>query len=402
MRTFWLLTLLPLLTPSARAEDVPTVDITMADNRQGQVEIRMRLDEDFDGVVAALTFTLRWPASAGLAVDTAVRCYPFQDAVPMSATAVQTSAGYMYRTFNGFSITAMWEVGLLMAANHEYAICTADILVPGTQVELVNDTWTDANNRSFFCSLGGYEATGVIFPSPEPDVAILAEDQGTGNLDLNLTPEADYFGWVTSIDFTLRWPASSGVSFGSLDQDQLVASYLPLNKVGSEVNAGGFLYQRFHGTGTMSIANAGAAWLGDQPVVLASLPISGSTTQFQVVNDSWTGNNDGDYLIELNGVDHSAPLPGSTTSLNPATDRALSAVARPVANGFDLLIDLPATPAATRISLHNAAGQLLWNTARENVHGRMNILAATGDAPDGLYILSIQHGERSLTKRLVR
>ncbi len=393
---------LALIGLRGAAQDLPTADLTLADNRNGQVEVRMRVDSNFDGIISALTFTLRWPTSAGMAVDTAVRCYPFQDAVPMTATAVQTSGGYMYRTFNGFSITVLSEVGVTMLAHQEYAICTADILVPGTQVELVNDTWTDANNRSYYCSLNAVDRTGLLFPSPEPDVALHSENPGTGSLQVMLTPGSDFFGWVTSIDFTVRWPAGTGTSLGTGTQSEEVAGYLPVHRIGGEINSGGFIYQRFHGEGVKSIANAGHAWHDGQDVNILSIPIFGDGQGLMVMNDEWTAAEDADYRILLNGVDHTGPLEGIAMGLTPTAPTEITATVRTLTDGFELALELPGKATMTTLHLHNAAGQHVWNASRNGLHGRVNLVAATGALPEGLYILSVRHGERSLTRRIIR
>ena len=397
------LTALALCSYTGNAQDpVPLVDLTMSDNGKGQVEFRIRPAGDFAGIMSALTFTVRWPADDGMALDTAVRCYPFQDAVPVSAVQPVVDNGWMYRTFNGFGLTPLSDLGLAWQAGREYPICTADILVPGVTMELINDAWTTANNRSYFCSLGGFEAIGVLFPSPEPDVSIRSQDQGTGNLDIILTPSDDFFGWVTDLDFTVRWPTGSGVSLGVPIQDPEVAEYLPIVKVGGEVTAGGFTYQKFHGEGVKSIANSDDAWFADQDVLALSLPIFGVPQGITVMNDDWTAANDGDYLIELNSNPHEGAIEGIAMGVAAHTENALEATVLPVANGFNLSLNLPNTAKTATLSLHNIAGQSVWSNTREGAHGSMSILAETGPVSDGLYILSVSHGERSLTKRVVR
>lgn len=386
-----------------QAQDtVPLVDMTMSNNRKGQVEFRVRPAGDFAGVVSGLTFTVRWPASAGMALDTAVRCYPLQDVVPVSAVPVVVHGNWMYRTFNGFGLTALSDMGLTWQDGREYPICTADILVPGTTMELVNDEWTSSNNRNYFCSLGGLEAIGSIFPSPEPDVAIRAEDQGTGVLNIILTPQSDFFGWVTDLDFTVRWPAGSGLSLGEPMQDAAVAEYIPIEKIGGEVTAGGFTYQKFHGEGVKSIANSDDAWRAGQDVIVLSVAMFGQVPGIAVVSDDWTSANEGDYSIILNGEDHTGPIEGIALSLPARTADDIRATAFPTPQGFDLMVDLPDGARTASFSLFNAAGQLIWNTIRERAQGRTNLTAATGPIPDGLYILSVRHGERSVTRRVIR
>lgn len=402
MKLFHLL-IAPSVVFSAQAQDtVPLVDMTMGDNGKGQIEFRIRPAGDFAGVMSSLTFTVRWPASAGIALDTAVRCYPFQDAVPMSAVQPIVNEGWMYRTFNGFGLTVLSDLGLSWQGGREYPICTADILVPGTTIELMNDAWTAANNRNYYCSLGGLNAMGVLYPSPEPDVSIRSQDQGTGNLDVILTPADDFFGWVTDLDFTVRWPTGTGASLGDPEQDIEVAEYLPIWKVGGEVIAGGFVYQKFHGEGVKSIANSDDAWLAGQDVVALSVPFFGDAPGIMIVNDIWTADNEGDYLIELNSNSHEGTIEGLSMGIAPAAEEGLSASVFPTSNGFSVHLDLPNTQRTATFSLHNAAGQSIWSSTREGAHGRMNLLAETGPVSDGLYILSIRHGEGSLTKRVVR
>jgi hypothetical protein len=390
-----------LIAPSIRAQ-VPTVDLTMSDNGKGQVEFRIRLDQDFDGIMSSLTYTVRWPASAGVALDTAVRCYPFQDVVPVNAVLPAVNEGWMYRTFNGFSLSVLADNDLVWQAGREYPICTADILVPGTTMELVNDAWTSANNRDFFSSLNALEATGILYASPEPDVSIRSQDEGTGNLDIILTPETDFFGWVTDLDFTVRWPAGSGVSLGTTLQNEEVAEYLPIGKIGPEVTAGGFTYQRFHGEGIKSIANSDDAWHAGMGVTALSVPIFGTAQGIGVVNDEWTMANSGNYTIKLNSHGHTGLIEGIALGLATAPKEPFEASVTSAANGFNLVLDLPGTAHSTTLSLHNAAGQAIWSTTREGAHGRVNLMAETGPVCDGLYILSVRHGERSLTKRVVR
>lgn len=392
-----------LIALATSAQDtVPLVDMTMSDNGKDQLEFRIRPAGDFAGIMSGLTFTVRWPASAGIALDTAVRCYPFQDAIPVSAVQPVVNDGWTYRTFNGFGLTPLSELGLSWQAGREYPVCTADILVPGTTMELMNDAWTAANNRNYFCSLGGLEATGVLYPSPEPDVSIRSQDEGTGNLDIILTPESDFFGWVTDLDFTVRWPSGNGVSLGTTLQNEEVAEYLPIGKIGPEVTAGGFTYQRFHGEGIKSIANSDDAWQAGVGVTALSVPIFGMAEGIGVVNDEWTTANSGDYTIKLNSDDHTGLIEGIALGLSPAPKEPFEATVSSVSNGFNLVLDLPGTALPTTISLHNAAGQAIWSSTREAVHGRMNLLAETGPVCDGLYILSVRQGERSLTKRVVR
>ncbi len=375
------------------------IDMTMSDNGQGQVEFRIRSTEHFDGVLSSLTYTVRWPASAGIALDTAIRCYPLQDAVPVNAVPVVIDGQYMYRTFNGFSITLLSDIGYAWEGGMEYTIATADILVPGTTFELVNDAWTDVNNRSYYCSLGGENRTGNYYPSPMPLVDILSTDPGTGSVQVSLVPEDNYFGWVTDLTFTLRWNAASGAHLGNIVQDSSVYAYLPIEKIGDEVTAGAYRYQRFHGTGVKSIANAGEAWLANVPEQVMSVQVIGAPTGLQVVNDAWTGSNGGDFDIALNGQERTQ---GITTGIADHTPNStgLSVMCEP--SGLRVQARIGTADEHAHIELFTPLGQRLWQRSLQNTTGTLNVLVDPPMVNEGVYILAVSCGDRTWVQRIFR
>lgn len=378
---------------------LPTIDMTMSDNGQGQLEFRIRSSEHYDEIMSGLTFTVRWPAAAGIALDTAVRCYPFQDVVPVNAVAVATNGEYMYRTFNGFSIMMLSDIGYAWEAGMEYAIATADILVPGTQFELVDDSWTDANNRSFFCSLGGLERTGSYYTSAMPLVDILMTEPGTGSVQVHLLPQENFFGWVTDLTFTLRWNAASGAHLGNIVQDSSVYAYLPIEKIGDEVTVGAYRYQRFHGTGVKSIANAGEAWLANVPEQVMAIPVLGAPTGLQVVNDAWTGSSGGDFSITLNGQDRTQSITTGIADLTP-NGTGLSVMCEP--SGLRVQSRIGTADDHAHIELFTPLGQRLWQRSLQNTTGTLNVLVDPPMVNEGVYILAVSCGDRTWVQRIFR
>lgn len=399
---FLLLTAACVAMFGSHAQTPTAVDITLVDNGKGQIEARARTDAFFDGVISAFTFTVRWPASAGLALDTAERCYPFQHAVPVNASPVVENAGYFYRTFNGMGMSTLADNDTYWAIDREYPVCTADILVEGTAFEIVNDAFTQMENRNYFVSLNGVDRTGAIFQRPLPFVAIRSEEPGTGAMNIVLTPNAAFFGWVTDIGFTVRWPSNAGVTLAEPVQDPEVAEYLTVAKEGLPVTVGSYIYQRFRGEGQRSIANSADAWAPDQDLVILSIPYTGQSTELVIAEDTWTAGNDADVFIDLNGNDQVGTIENGSTSMATATNERISARMYPSPGGFDLQVQLPASASTARLAIYSATGQCLWSTVRERAHGRMDMRAAMGDVPEGLYILNVIHGEHELTQRVIR
>lgn len=389
-----------ILLPVLAHAQYPMMDLTMADNGQGQLEFRVRPDGDFGEVFSALTFTVRWPQSAGIALDTSVLLHPGGDYIPVGAVhTLGESGGYYYRTFNGFGLSFVTDFAPALRAHREYPICTADILVPGTEFELVNDAWTDSNNRSYYCSLGGSDRTGSYFTSAEPTVDVRSFDPGTGNVNVFLTPHEDFFGWVTSLDFTLRWSASSGAHLGTPVQSADVAEYLTIEKVGGEVIDGEFVYQRFHGAGIQSIANSDDAWWANVDVLAAAIPILGSAPGLAIANDDWTGSHGGDFAITLNGQDHPGTVEGLATAMDTPSTGGDPITAVPSTGSLRIAADRTVTDEQVGLSLFAFTGQLMWQGTLPR--SQNSITVNTSNWAEGAFILQARCGDRTITRRLV-
>lgn len=379
----------------------PMLDITMDNNGAGQLEVRVRPDGPFDGLVSNLTFTIRWPEAAGMALDTANALYPAADYMYPSATQVVSGLnGYLYRTFNAVSMVPMFEVGQAWTAGTEYPLCTIDILVPGTEFTLGNDAWTGANNRNYFCSLGGYNRTGVVFPSLVPVTDLRSELDG-GMLNVYLRPQGDFFGWVSDLDLTISWPDDGTTYLETLEQPSELAGSLPMAKEGPESTAGGRKYQRFRGEGTMSLANAAAGWAAGSDVLLFSIPVIGSAADVAVVNDAWTAANNGDFRILLNSVDATGAIDQQTAVMPMEATTRFDV--RAFATGNDLRVQavVPDPADGLELSLHSLTGQRLWGRQQRLPGAVVDLRIDRAAWPAGIYLLQARTGGRTVTLRLV-
>lgn len=300
---------------SSFAQAPPMVDITLADNGNNQLEVRLRPNGPFQGVVSNVVFTLRWQEQQAPAVSLMAPVFPQSEYLPFGAMPIANGGnGYMYRTYSCVGLVHMEDFGHAWEGGIEYPVCTLEVLTPGVTVEIVNDDYTASNNSSYYCSLNGIPRTGSIYPTTIPVVSAMAVNSGNGYMDVMLTPSSDYFGWVSSLDLTLRWPAGQG-SLGAIAQPEAIATAIPMAKAGPEVTADGFTYQRFHGEGAMSLAVAQCGWLANEDHLLMRLPVTGGMGDATVANDAWTAANNGAYAIILNGQ----PATGGTDELSAST-----------------------------------------------------------------------------------
>jgi hypothetical protein len=93
---------------------------------------------------------------------------------------------------------------------------------------------------------------------------------------------------------TVRWETSYGITLGS------VTSALSVSKQGSVGTSGSYSYQKF---GVVSFVALN--WTANSENSLFTVPISGGTGTgtYEIVNDSWTSANNGDFYFESNSAD---------------------------------------------------------------------------------------------------
>lgn len=369
----------------AQAQNLPVVDITMAHNGASQIEVRLRPSGPFNQVVSNVVFTLRWQEQFGPALSLIEPVFPQSEYLPIGTSAIVNGGnGYLYRTYYSVGLAPMSDFGHAWEGGIEYPICTLDVVTPGTQVELVNDAFTAADNRDFFASLNGWPATGVIYPSAGTTVDAKAINSGNGFIDVLLTPQADYFGWVNSIGLTLRWPAN-GASLGAIVQPDGIGAALPMAKVGPEATENGYTYQRFQGQGAMSLAVAQSPWLGGEDHVLMRLPIIGGIADATVADDAWTDANNGGYAIVLNGHASAGATDELSTSNGPQFHEVIPVMqvigdelhVASAANGSGMLV----------LTVLNSAGQPV--AQRRTKWGTLERISMAGWA-SGIYTLRAQ------------
>jgi hypothetical protein len=373
------------------------IDITLADNGNNQLEVRLRPTGPFNDVVSGVVFTLRWQETFGPALSLFEPTWPQSEFLPLSSSPVVSPGnGYMYRTYSAVGLVPMHELDQAWEGGMEYPICVMNILTPGVQVTLCNDSYTAVSNRDFYVSLNGSNKTGIIYESPVPAVSAKAITAGDGYIDVLLSPEADYFGWVNAIDFTLRWPANSA-SLGSIVQDEAYTEALPIAKVGPEVTVNGYAYQRFHGAGTLSLARAQLGWLANEDHVVARLPIIGANVDATVADDAWTAANNGEYSILLNGAQSAGGTDEISTGTGPAFQELIPAMQ---VVGDELQVRTSPDGSGTlALTVLNAAGQHL-STAPAQWGATQRISLAAW--PTGVYILNVRTDTGMVARRFQR
>ena len=379
---------------------LPHFDIALVDNGAAQVEVRVRPDADFDGVFASIVFTIKWDVASGASLDTThagLLTQPFMQVSPSDVPG--NSGGFRHQVFFGLGFTPLTSAGVTWTAGHEYTVCTINVLNGPGSFSIANDTWTQNHNGLYYASLNGYDQTGNIFDSPVPTVDIHSTPNGS-NIDVAVRPSQDFFGTVSTLDFTLRWPVSNNTHLGSIAQISPESQYIPIQKTGGEVDAAGFRYQRFHGQGHVSLANSGTLWQAGVDRVVMSIPVTGSNNGLGIVNDAWTSTNSGDFAAILNGQPRTGSVDDLTTAIQPIAQGSGAHLNAFNNNGLLTILFDASTSGDLGLRLVNSAGQTIWNDQRSGFSGSY-VHQVDNDLSEGVYILQVSHGSKQFTKSIV-
>ncbi len=139
------------------------VDITMVPNSQGQLEVKLKPQSNFEGMVSSLVFTIKWDASSEAHLGEIMQDQTVGTYLPVTRSGgEQESGGDRYQIFVGFGMTPLEWLSTQWTAGQEYTILT--LPVTGTaEFSLVNNSWTGLNNADYYLALGGQDRTGDIY-----------------------------------------------------------------------------------------------------------------------------------------------------------------------------------------------------------------------------------------------
>ncbi len=138
------------------------------------LELRVRSAQTFQFVVSEITFTIRWETASGATLGPISQpsCPAQTIGLVASGDGEVNIGGFRYKTFSGFGGMQLQQCGTQSGYNwpagQEVVIATLPVSnVTGcANFNIVNDSYTNANNKDYYSSFGGSPVTGVIFSSP--------------------------------------------------------------------------------------------------------------------------------------------------------------------------------------------------------------------------------------------
>jgi hypothetical protein len=272
-----------------------TIDIGLFNSSVANtLEIRVRPNQTLSAqVISSMTFTIRWQTSSGASLGAIQQQIGAQGAawcpsevIPLSKSpdGQIDNGGFRYQTINGFGFTQLqncsFAAGYSWPANVETVI--ARIPVTGAtgcvSFNIVNDSYTAANNKSYYSSVGGVPSTGAIYSTGASSSLLIA-------LKAYLDGAFDS-------------------STGLMRDDLRVGGLIPLNQP--------YNFAPFSYTGTESVASSVLTTTGNNAIVdWVLLEVRNNTTPTTIVaRRAALIQRDGD-VVDLDGI---SPVSVCTTA----------------------------------------------------------------------------------------
>jgi hypothetical protein len=156
-----------LLRTSAQAQQ--DIDITLHDNGDNTLEVRVRPPVMLDPLFSSVVFTLKWTTGSGITMNDAVSAADVGIGISPSG-GQQQADGFTYQVFSGFGFDLLDDHGQVWNTGSEYAILTIPYTGNGA-IELAEDHWTGEHNADYYASVGGEDRTGTIYGTLTSNIA---------------------------------------------------------------------------------------------------------------------------------------------------------------------------------------------------------------------------------------
>jgi hypothetical protein len=188
------------------------------------------------------------------------------------------------------------------------------------------------------------------------------------DLEVRLRPTEDFQEILSAVVFTLRWDRNSDAYPTDVLQKSAPAVYIPIAQAGKVVAAGNHNYQSYAGFGFDLLAATGEPWRAGQEYTVARIPVLGRGG-FALVNDDWTAEreNNGDFYVELNGLDHSGIIYKGMDDVALAASSA-TVMPNPNLGQFTFLWEVDSESTIT-VELFNTLGQVVYTDSRNGFEG---------------------------------
>lgn len=165
-------------------------------------------------------------------------------------------------------------------------------------------------------------ATSAAAQLPQVSAGLVQSTTEPNVIQLRVKPTSEFNGLFSASVFTVRWPYASSLRIDSITQPFEASMYHPISVQGVETVDQHHRYSKFAGFGMTTLANASTQWVADSQYVIAEFHVSGDPLvgYFELINDSWTSEQNSDSYNELNGEDRTGSFFNAKVTFNVDLD----------------------------------------------------------------------------------
>lgn len=184
------------------------------------------------------------------------------------------------------------------------------------------------------------------------DIGLYESEKG---LEVRLRPTESFTGVVSAVVFTIRWENNGGGALSELEQKRAPQMYLPTTRSGPVTQDGPYSYQIYAGFGMDLMEDLDFAWEAGKEYTIANIPVAPGA-RYELVNDDWTRENNGDYYLSLGGEDRTGEI--YKKSVGTGSQVPFSITPNPSNGQFTVVIPVNRGE-ATAYEIVNGAGQVV-------------------------------------------
>lgn len=145
----------------------PTVNLCLVKG-DGYWQCLLLPDSGFTGVVSNIQFSLVFPAGSD-GIDSIDQRGYVEQYLPLEIAGPPEDQGvFMYEKITGFGLITLDSLNTFWRNGDTIALCNIHLVDTADQMFLTSDSWTDANNASFYLELNGEDRTGEIISGCNP------------------------------------------------------------------------------------------------------------------------------------------------------------------------------------------------------------------------------------------
>ena len=150
------------LFPGQAQAQLPIVDIGMVPLENGQLELRLRPDADFDGLFSSLTVSVRRDEASVATIGDFTVNPTYADCISLYYSESVADGGYIYDFFAGFGFSSLLDQGTNWVADQEFVLGHFEV-INGPSTFRIMQICPPNSQGNYYVSLNSEDRTGIVY-----------------------------------------------------------------------------------------------------------------------------------------------------------------------------------------------------------------------------------------------